>query len=163
MLRVLPAILAAQGQRQEAETRPLESMARARKVGALSWRLRSAIDLPTHWHHGEKEAAGIAMLQAVFAQFTQRFGTRGLRTAASLLETPAAPVRTGWRDQRPATSAAMAGSYAPSICTNSMRHRWPERFDQAWLVPRCTTTLPGRSTTSESSSTSTSSPSIRMP
>jgi hypothetical protein len=44
-----------------------------------------------------------------------------------------------------------------------MRQGRPERLAQAWLVPRCTTTLPGRSSTSLSSSTSVSSPSITMP
>ena len=95
VLRVQAAILVAQGQRHEAGQRLLESMAQAEGVGALSWRLRSAIDLATLWRHGEKEAAGAATLQAVFAEFTEGFGTRDLRAAASLLAAQAAPVRPG--------------------------------------------------------------------
>lgn len=55
------------------------------------------------------------------------------------------------------------GSKRPPTSTNSMRQGWPERLAQAWLVPRCTTTLPGPSTRSLSSSTSVSSPAMTTP
>lgn len=55
------------------------------------------------------------------------------------------------------------GSKRPPTSTNSMRQGLPERLAQAWLVPRCTTTLPGPSTRSLSSSTSVSSPAMTTP
>ena len=71
------------------------------------------------------------------------------------------PARTNQPGAR--TFAAMSPSYTPSTRTKSMRQVLPERLAQAWLVPRCTTTLPCFSATSPLSSTSVSSPSITTP
>ena len=46
----------------------------------------------------------------------------------------------------------------PSIRTNAMRHILPERFAQAWFVPRWIRMSPARITVSSSSMMATSSP-----
>ena len=49
LLRIQASILTAQGQTGEAEAILVESMALAREIGALSWRLRAASDLAQLW------------------------------------------------------------------------------------------------------------------
>jgi len=68
-----------------AESTLIEALGAARKVGALGWELRAAIDIAVLLNdHGQEERAR-ETLSATFAQFTDGFETADLRRARDLL------------------------------------------------------------------------------
>ena len=85
VLRIQASILTAQGLTAEAEKVLLESMAHARDIGALSWRLRAANDLARLWNAASKADDARRMLLPIFNEFTEGFGTRDLIVATRLL------------------------------------------------------------------------------
>jgi len=71
---------------QEAEEHFRRSLECARKQGALSWELRTAISL-ARWHQVRGESGeGREALAAVFSRFKEGFQTADLKTARALLE-----------------------------------------------------------------------------
>jgi predicted ATPase/DNA-binding winged helix-turn-helix (wHTH) protein len=69
----------------EAETCLLKSLEFARGQGARGWQLRAATDLAALWaDRGERER-GRAVLEPVFAQFTEGFDTADLKAAKRVL------------------------------------------------------------------------------
>ena len=100
VLRVQAGIAVIQGRVEEAEDLLARAMAHAEGTGALSWRLRAAIDLATLWRARAKADDARGMLSAVFHAFTEGFATRDLIVAAALIGErvpPLSPVRTGHR------------------------------------------------------------------
>ncbi|MBB3461309.1 ATP-binding protein [Rhizobium sp. BK377] len=85
LLRIRASILKAEVRPYEAETLLIESMAVAREIGALSWRLRSACDLAMLWRVRSREHDARKMLQPVYNEFTEGFETPDLAVAAGLL------------------------------------------------------------------------------
>lgn len=86
LLRVRAFVLAAQGQLAEQESTLLNSLALAEKLGAGSWRLRTAIDLARLWHAQSRTPEATRMLRAVVDTFSDGLDTRDVATAAKLLE-----------------------------------------------------------------------------
>jgi len=62
------------------------SLAAAREQGALAWELRSATSLARLHQGAGRNADALLVLEPVYAQFTEGFGTDDLRSAATLLE-----------------------------------------------------------------------------
>lgn len=86
VLRIQAAIATGQGKTTEAEGLLLEAMAIAEETGALSWRLRAAIDLAKLWRASEKTGDARNMLLSVLNKFTEGFSTRDLIVAAQLID-----------------------------------------------------------------------------
>jgi hypothetical protein len=87
-LRVKGRLLLAMPQRQvhDAESCFIESLDWARRQGARSWELRTAVDLATLWAtHGQRERARAA-LQPIFDTFVEGLDTTDLKIAEHLLE-----------------------------------------------------------------------------
>jgi ATP/maltotriose-dependent transcriptional regulator MalT len=91
LLRIQASILTAQGQTGEAEAVLVESMALAREIGALSWRLRAANDLAKLWRARSRADDARKMLLPIYGEFTEGFATRDLVFAADLLASLAYP------------------------------------------------------------------------
>ena len=91
LLRIQASILTAQGQTGEAEAILVESMALAREIGALSWRLRAANDLAKLWRARSRTDDARRMLLPIYNEFTEGFATRDLMVAADLLASLARP------------------------------------------------------------------------
>ncbi|QSY98531.1 winged helix-turn-helix domain-containing protein (plasmid) [Rhizobium bangladeshense] len=85
LLRIQASILSAEARRDEAEALLIESMALAEKIGALSWRLRSACDLASLWQIRLRAHDARKMLQPVYNEFTEGLETHDLALAADLL------------------------------------------------------------------------------
>ena len=81
----LRSILTTQGQVDAAEPLLVGSRALAQKFGALSWRLRAAIDLVRLWGAQSRAPNARELLLPSFDQFSEGFGTRYLVVAAKLL------------------------------------------------------------------------------
>jgi predicted ATPase/DNA-binding winged helix-turn-helix (wHTH) protein len=88
--RILGSILIAEGRSDEAEAALVQSMALAREIGALSWRLRAANDLALLWSARRADDAR-KMLLPIFNEFIEGFATRDLLIAAGLLASLARP------------------------------------------------------------------------
>lgn len=86
VLRIQAAIATAQGKTAEAETMLLEAMTIAEATGALSWRLRAAIDLAKLWRAAGKSGEARNLLLSVLNKFTEGFSTRDLIVAAQLID-----------------------------------------------------------------------------
>jgi predicted ATPase/DNA-binding winged helix-turn-helix (wHTH) protein len=86
VLRIQATIAVAQGKTREAESLLVDAMAAAAETGALSWRLRAAIDLARLWRAGAQAGAARTMLAPVLDQFTEGFATRDLVDAAQLID-----------------------------------------------------------------------------
>jgi predicted ATPase len=86
VLRIQAAIATAQGKTAEAETMLLEAMTIAEATGALSWRLRAAIDLAKLWRAAWKSGEARNLLLSVLNKFTEGFSTRDLIVAAQLID-----------------------------------------------------------------------------
>lgn len=84
-LRIQAAIFAASERRREAEEALIESMAIAREIGALSWRLRAANDLASLWFLQSRADEARSMLEPIYNEFTEGFATRDLVVATNLL------------------------------------------------------------------------------
>jgi predicted ATPase len=89
VLRVQATISTLQGWVEEAEQLLARAMAHAGETGALSWRLRAAIDLARLRPDGARK-----LLMPVFSQFTEGFATRDLVAAAAIIGGPAPPRST---------------------------------------------------------------------
>jgi len=85
LLRVQASIQSARGRAREAETILVESIAQARTIGALSWRLRSAIDLAQLWRAQARARDAREMLLSIHGEFSEGFETRDLVIAADLI------------------------------------------------------------------------------
>lgn len=85
LLRIRASTLAASSRPDEAEALLVQSMASARELGALSWRLRAATDLAKLWHARSRSNDARGMLLPVYREFTEGFATRDLVAAADLL------------------------------------------------------------------------------
>lgn len=86
VLRIQASLRVAQGRNRDAEVLLGQSMASARKVGALSWRLRAATDLAGLWcAGGARTDDARRMLSPIVDEFSEGFATRDLRAAARLL------------------------------------------------------------------------------
>lgn len=92
LLRVQSVIRTVAGQVDEAETLLRESMAMAQQNGAMSWRLRAANDLAQLWRAGARGREARELLQPIYNEFLEGFGTRDLvRTACLLASLPSPP------------------------------------------------------------------------
>ena len=91
VLRIRASILTAEGRSDDAEAILLESMALAREIGALSWRLRTASDLAKLWRVRSRADDARKMLLPVYNEFTEGFATRDLVIAADVLASLARP------------------------------------------------------------------------
>jgi predicted ATPase/DNA-binding winged helix-turn-helix (wHTH) protein len=85
LLRIQASILVAKGRPDEAESLLVESMALAREIGALSWRLRAANDLAKLWCVAARADDARELLLPIFNEFVEGFATRDLVVAADLL------------------------------------------------------------------------------
>jgi predicted ATPase/DNA-binding winged helix-turn-helix (wHTH) protein len=87
LLRVKAALLLAVPERmdKEAELCLAASLAWSHRQGARAWALRTAIDLAAMRVRQDRSADARAVLQPVFATFTDGFGTADLRAAERLL------------------------------------------------------------------------------
>jgi predicted ATPase len=63
------------------------SLSLAREQDALSWELRAATSLARHWQAQERTPEARALLEPVFARFTEGLATSDLRDARRLIET----------------------------------------------------------------------------
>jgi predicted ATPase/DNA-binding winged helix-turn-helix (wHTH) protein len=86
VLRIQAAIATVQSKAAEAETVLLEAMVIAEETGALSWRLRAAIDLAKLWRAAGKPGEARNLLLSVLNKFTEGFSTRDLVVAAQLID-----------------------------------------------------------------------------
>ena len=75
-----------QGALADAEALFLRSLDEARRQGALSWELRTAMNLARLWSERRRRADAGALLRSVYASFTEGFATDDLRAAKELLE-----------------------------------------------------------------------------
>ena len=58
----------------------------ARRQGALSWELRTAMSLARLWRDQGRNKEARELLTSVYARFTKGFGTADLQTAKRLLD-----------------------------------------------------------------------------
>jgi tetratricopeptide (TPR) repeat protein len=89
LLRIKAELLIALGGAEAAEAAERcfrESLDWARRQGALSWELRTAIGFYRLAEANGRQATAISTLKAVFARFDQGFGTADLREAFRILE-----------------------------------------------------------------------------
>jgi tetratricopeptide (TPR) repeat protein len=87
LLRVKAGLLQSMAEPRvdEAETCLLKSLELARGQGARGWELRTATDLAALLANRRQRKRGRAVLESVFAQFTEGFDTTDLRAAERLL------------------------------------------------------------------------------
>ena len=85
LLRIHAHVLTAEGEAAKAEALLAESIALARDIGALSWRLRAASDLARLWTAGGRPGDAQVMLAAIYAEFTEGTTTHDLVAAGGLL------------------------------------------------------------------------------
>jgi predicted ATPase len=71
---------------RSAETLLMEALKMARRQRALSWELRSGIDLAKLWHGEGKTGDARALLLPIYNRFSEGFETADLRAAKALLE-----------------------------------------------------------------------------
>jgi predicted ATPase/DNA-binding winged helix-turn-helix (wHTH) protein len=86
VLRVHATIAAGLGRLDQAEQLLINAMELAEETGALSWRLRAAIDLARLWRAAAKTGEARSMLLSVLNKFTEGFATRDLMIAAQLID-----------------------------------------------------------------------------
>ncbi|MCW5623526.1 MAG: hypothetical protein KIT73_02275 [Burkholderiales bacterium] len=70
----------------DAEAQLVEAWEAARAQESLAWQLRCATSLARLWHRQGRTAAARDLLSAVYAGFTEGFGTRDLVEARTLLD-----------------------------------------------------------------------------
>ena len=104
VLRIQAAILTAQGRQDRAEVALTDSIAIARDIGALSWRLRAATDLAHLLHARSRPDDARELLIPILAAFTEGFTTGDLVDAASLIAAPS-PASAGHAKPRRSTRA----------------------------------------------------------
>ncbi|MFB6421071.1 ATP-binding protein [Bradyrhizobium tunisiense] len=97
LLRVNASILLHAGETVRAEKLLQQALAEARAIGALTFALRIATDLATHWAATDREMKAVRLLAPIFDEFTEGFGTQDLVRASRLLtqlETGTSGVKT---------------------------------------------------------------------
>jgi len=89
LLRIKSALLLSMPQpdADAAETHLMQSLELSRRQGACAWELRTATDLAALMVRRGRSEHGRALLQPVFAQFTEGLDTADLKAAARLLAT----------------------------------------------------------------------------
>jgi len=68
-----------------AERKFLQAFELAEKQGALSWALRTAISLASHWRRSGRYQDAFDFLSPIYSRFTEGFNTQDLRAAQRLL------------------------------------------------------------------------------
>jgi len=88
LLRIKGRRLLQQGGRNRdgAEALMLRSIETARRQGALSWELRTAISLAEHWRSEDRHSQAADLLALTFNGFTEGFETADLVRARDLLK-----------------------------------------------------------------------------
>jgi len=89
LLRVKGGVLLSmpQSSADDAEKCFLQSLDWSRRQGALTWELRTVIDLANLLNSREESGKGRTLLQSVFERFAEGFNTADLKAAQSLLVT----------------------------------------------------------------------------
>ena len=88
MLRIKAGFLQVNGHAAADEIENLlhKSLETARGQHALSWQLRAACDLVRLWQGQGRDAEALTLLQSIYDQFTEGFGTSDLIRAEALLQ-----------------------------------------------------------------------------
>jgi class 3 adenylate cyclase/predicted ATPase len=88
VLRIKAGLLQATGRPAADEIQNLlvKSLETGRRQQALSWQLRTACDLARLWQGQDRIEKALTLLQSIYDQFTEGFGTADLIHAAALLE-----------------------------------------------------------------------------
>ena len=88
VLRIKAGLLQATGRAaaDEIENLLVKSLETARRQQALSWQLRTACDLARLWQGQGRGDEAMTLLQSIYDQFTEGFGTADLIHAKALLE-----------------------------------------------------------------------------
>jgi predicted ATPase/class 3 adenylate cyclase len=88
VLRIKAGLLQAAGRAAGGEIEKLlvQSLETGRHPLALSWQLRTACDLSRLWHGQGRSDEALTLLQSIYVQFTEGFGTADLIHARTLLE-----------------------------------------------------------------------------
>src|SRR5262249_44053077 len=97
MLRIKASLLQATGRLAAGKIEGLlvKSLETGRRQQALSWQLRTACDLVRLWQGQVRWEEAITLLQSIYDQFTEGFGTTDLTQAKALLESLLANAN-GW-------------------------------------------------------------------
>lgn len=85
VLRVRASLLTARADTGKAEELLVRAMEHAERNGALSWKLRAAIDLANIWASQSRPESVSNLLVPIFKEFSEGFGTRDLLLAADLI------------------------------------------------------------------------------
>lgn len=86
LMRIEGLVLARAGYPVRAERLLLDALDEAHAIRALSYELRIASDLASHYLGVDRPDKAVALLSPVHGRFTEGFATRDLRTAARLLQ-----------------------------------------------------------------------------
>jgi predicted ATPase len=88
VLRIKAGLLQATGRAtaDEIEGLLIKSLETGRRQQALSWQLRTACDLVRLWQGQGRDDEALTLLQSIYGQFTEGFGTADLIDAKALLE-----------------------------------------------------------------------------
>jgi tetratricopeptide (TPR) repeat protein len=88
VLRIKASLLQATGRAaaDEIENLLIKSLETGRRQQALSWQLRTACDLARLWQGQGRGEEALTLLQSIYDQFTEGFGTADLIHAKALLE-----------------------------------------------------------------------------
>ena len=88
VLRIKAGLLQVHGPAaaDEIETLLRQSLETGRRQQALSWQLRAACDLVRLWQGQGRDDEALTLLEAIYNQFTEGFGTRDLIHAKALLK-----------------------------------------------------------------------------
>ncbi|HEY0465918.1 MAG TPA: hypothetical protein VGC79_17010, partial [Polyangiaceae bacterium] len=119
VLRIQAAILAAQERLDQAEAALVDSIAMARDIGALSWRLRATSDLARLWCSRSRFADARELLLPVLSAFTEGFATRDLVVAADLIAERSIAVNSGQNS----AAAVDVGRSSPTNSSESSARR----------------------------------------
>jgi class 3 adenylate cyclase/predicted ATPase len=109
VLRIKAGLLQATGRAaaDEIENLLVKSLETGRRQQALSWQLRTACDLVRLWQAQGRDDEALTLLQSIYDQFTEGFGTPDLVRAGALLEgLHANSVDKGTKGQRRVTGSA---------------------------------------------------------
>jgi len=86
VLRIKAGLLLATGRpTNEVEALLVNSLQTARYQQARSWELRTACDLARLWQRNGRDAEALQLIQTIYNQFTEGFGTPDVRDAKELL------------------------------------------------------------------------------
>jgi predicted ATPase len=86
LLRIKAGILSRAGQHSTMESTLRDALEEARAIGALSFELRAANDLATHYLDLSRRDDAAHLLLPIFRRFSEGFGTKDLVVASQLLE-----------------------------------------------------------------------------